>query len=151
MGIYQSNSYKLARYHYYNAQYSIGDRYLLGEDVIAQDGYFSYLYVRGILHNRFEKGETSMMISRNWYDYVQYLTSIDVQIPEVLTNAYNSYHYARYVLRSVYTEGEVYISQHDWCSYMYATTILGDRFLLGEPIILGSPYRDQYLEFTSNL
>mgnify|MGYP001373557597 CR=1 FL=1 len=83
------------------------------EGKIAESPWWSYMYAKMVLKERFVDGEAI-----------------------IATSGHYSYLYARFVLKGPFVQGEQAISQDPRASLFYAQKVIGGRFILGEATIL---------------
>jgi len=66
---------------------------------------------------------------------IQFRLRIPELEPYISKDAYSSYSYARYVIKSRWEIAEPVISKDAFYSYCYAKDVIKGRFILGEPAI----------------
>jgi lambda repressor-like predicted transcriptional regulator len=127
------------------------------EDIIAQDGKWSYWYAYKVLKGPFPKGEDA--ISKNpWSSYVYAFNVIKGPWPKgedaIATQPNYSFEYAAYILHGPFPKGENAIATNSNYSFRYAKEVLNDRFIKGENTIINDPdstYLKLYVKFLEQI
>ena len=108
---------------------------------ITKSAKYSFLYARDILKSSFPEGEKA--IAANAAFSLGYATIIRKPFPLgekiIATKAYESYWYAKDVLKGPFKLGEPIIATDIKLAFDYAANVLKGPFKLGEPAIASDP------------